>query len=298
MCVPRPRILNATEQAAAVAFNVRVAPLLGWGNLRDHVEVNLLGCPSNSAPLAPADFAQAVALFQRRQGAPSPDGKLGADTWETMKALRVVRDPFPRTPLVQGFEDVEPDPADGFSCELFVHPAIDIGVSAGTPVPALADGVVVYAGPLGSIESCAVVQQCLTTLTGAVCDQLSYGQAVLLEHPRRASGVLSSVYTFYGHLNFRKGRRVNSGERVKAGRILAEVGSGCVGASTGPHLHYGVAVGPPSYRLRAGGPARCQICARDYCDTHSCPRCNFDHFWDLADPMRPRTDNNGSGFHW
>jgi murein DD-endopeptidase MepM/ murein hydrolase activator NlpD len=91
---------------------------------------------------------------------------------------------------------------------------------------------------------------------------------------------------------------VSSGERVQAGRLIAEVGADCVGFSGGPHLHYVVVTGPRSFRLTAGGPVRCQICADAYCRTASCPRCNFTHFWDLVTPRRPRTTAAGAGFRW
>lgn len=294
-CVPRPALLNAAQLARAVRNNPVFARTVGWGTLRDQIEVNILGCPRANPRLAGPDFAQAVAQFQRRHRL-TMDGMLGSNSWAAMNVLRVERDPFPRTGLSLDFDDT----AAALSCEAHAHPGIDILAAAGTPVPAVADGIVVYAGIMGSIRNCATAQACQAGSGANVCNFISYGRAVLIEHPDRGPGIQpggQSVYTVCAHLQFRGSHRVSSGERVRAGRIVGEVGSGCVGFSSGPHLHYVVATGPRGYRLRAGGPSRCQICARNYCDAASCPRCNFVHFWDLVTPRRPRT-TSAAGFRW
>jgi hypothetical protein len=130
---------------------------------------------------------------------------------------------------------------------------------------------------------------------------VSYGRAVIVEHPDRGPGVQpggQSVYTICAHVQFAGNDRVGSGEPVSAGRIIGQVGAGCVGFSSGPHLHYAVVTGPRLFRMRSGGPARCEICARAYCNAASCPRCDFDHLWDLVAPRRPRTTAAGAGFQW
>jgi hypothetical protein len=297
-CVPVPVVLTTPATIAqAVAANQKLAGLVGWGALRDQLEVNILGCARGNARLSATDFAQAVALFQRSQGM-TVDGRLGSDTWTRMKALRVERDPLPRHPLSGDF-DATPSAS---RCEASIHPAIDIDAPAGTPVPVVADGRVIYAGIVGKIGNCANAQACAAgTGTANVCNFLSYGQVVIVEHPDRGPGTQPggpSVYTIYAHLRFRGARRVGSGEPVKAGRVIAEVGDNCVGFSTGPHLHYAVVTGPRGFRFTAGGPSRCQICANSYCLAASCPRCNFTHFWDVVTPRRPRTTAAGAGFQW
>jgi murein DD-endopeptidase MepM/ murein hydrolase activator NlpD len=282
---------NQAQIQHAVANNPRYASLLGWASLRDQIEVNILRVGRNTPRLSPVAFVQAVARFQRRQRLPV-DGMLGPATWTRMKTMRVERDPFPRRAVTQDF-DGTPAPNN---CEAHIHPGIDIDVPAGTPIPVVADGIVIYAGSFGSIRSCANATACQNG-TGAakVCNFLSYGRAVIVEHPQRGPGRLST-YTIYAHVQFTNRHRVGSGEPVKAGRLIAEVGAGCVGFSSGPHLHYVVATGP-RYRLTAGGPARCQVCSSAYCQAATCARCNFAHFWDVVRPQRPRT-TTAAAFRW
>ncbi|MBH0111479.1 M23 family metallopeptidase [Novosphingobium sp. YJ-S2-02] len=83
-----------------------------------------------------------------------------------------------------------------------MHAGIDYGASYGTPIHAVADGRVTYAGRHGG-----------------------HGNYVRLEH----SGGLG---TGYGHMSR---IAVRSGTRVKAGQVIGYVGS--TGLSTGPHLH-------------------------------------------------------------
>lgn len=316
-CVPAPAILtNPAAIALAVRNNERFARLLGWGPLRAQIEVNILGCARGDPQLPPAAFAQTVARFQRatqlvalvqrmvplfrsNNGLPV-DGMLGTNTWTRMKALRVEREPFPRHPLTTDFDATAP--AGNLQCEAANHPAIDVDVPAGTPIPVVADGIAIYAGPVGAIRTCPVAQSCQDGVgPPAVCTLLSYGRVVIVEHPDRGPGMQPgglSVYTIYAHVQFNGTHRVSSGEPVRAGRIIGEVGTGCVGFSGGPHLHYAVVTGRRSFRLTAGGPARCQICAIAYCNTAACPRCNFDHFWDLMTSQRPRTTAGGPGFRW
>ncbi|MGB8466863.1 MAG: hypothetical protein WCE49_18095, partial [Terrimicrobiaceae bacterium] len=172
-CVPVPHILTTPAAIArARAFNARAARSLLWGNLLDQIEVNIFRCPRAAGRLSPENFAQATALFQRQQGL-TVDGMLGPITWRRMKAIRVERDPFPRAPLNQDFDAT----ANAGLCEMHTHPAIDIGVIGGIPIPAVADGLVIYAGPVGSIQSCPVATGCANgTAVVAACTTLSYGR--------------------------------------------------------------------------------------------------------------------------
>lgn len=87
------------------------------------------------------------------------------------------------------------------------HDGVDLGAPKGTPVHAAADGVVTYAGFDGV-----------------------NGLYVKVDHGYG----LDTAYCHASRL------AVHQGERVKAGQVLAYVGS--TGRSTGPHLHYGVFV--------------------------------------------------------
>lgn len=82
------------------------------------------------------------------------------------------------------------------------HTGIDIGLEYGTPIPALFDGQVVWAQSFKG-----------------------YGNTVLINHGHQ-------TFTLYGHCSR---ILVVYGQTVKAGQIIAEVGS--TGISTGPHLH-------------------------------------------------------------
>ena len=87
------------------------------------------------------------------------------------------------------------------------HLGLDIAANAGSPAVAALDGVVTYAGWLGS-----------------------YGNCVMIYHG-------DGITTVYGH-----GLKVltQRGEKVKQGDIIMEVGS--TGNSTGPHLHFEVRI--------------------------------------------------------
>ncbi len=91
------------------------------------------------------------------------------------------------------------------------HNGVDFGVPTGTPVKAMAAGVVVDSGN-----------------ADLSCPGASYGNWVFI----RYDNGLSSVY---GHLSLRK---VTAGQRVSPGDIVAY--SGKTGYATGPHLHVSV----------------------------------------------------------
>jgi murein DD-endopeptidase MepM/ murein hydrolase activator NlpD len=82
------------------------------------------------------------------------------------------------------------------------HAGLDIAAPVGTPIRAVADGVVVSAGDSGG-----------------------YGLRVVLRHDDGRE----SVYAHCSRID------VRPGERIHAGETLAAVGS--TGRSTGPHLH-------------------------------------------------------------
>ena len=99
-----------------------------------------------------------------------------------------------------------------------VHRGLDIAASYGTEIKAAADGTVKFAG----------------------FNNGGYGNLVIIEHG-------NGVETYYGHCS---SILVSSGTAVKAGDVIAKVGS--TGNSTGNHLHFeikvnGSSVNPQKY---------------------------------------------------
>ncbi len=87
------------------------------------------------------------------------------------------------------------------------HAGIDLAAPHGSPVRAIADGIVIFADPYSG-----------------------YGRLVVIQHQQ-------GLTSHYGHLQEIKAR---PGQYVKAGQFIATVGS--TGISTGPHLHFEVRV--------------------------------------------------------
>ncbi len=85
------------------------------------------------------------------------------------------------------------------------HYGVDYAAPKGTPVRAVADGVVVLAGWWGG-----------------------YGKTVVIRHP-------NGYKTYYGHLSG-YGPNIRRGAKVKQKQIIGYVGS--TGLATGPHLDY------------------------------------------------------------
>ena len=92
------------------------------------------------------------------------------------------------------------DPIDG---QMRHHNGIDIAVPTGTPVHAVAEGMVVYAG-----------------------FRSGYGWTVLIEHD-------NGMITLYGH---NSQNTTEQGKTVRKGDVIALAGS--TGRSTGPHVHF------------------------------------------------------------
>lgn len=85
------------------------------------------------------------------------------------------------------------------------HFGIDVGASIGTPIIAIGDGEIVYSGNR---------------------DAKGYGKEIVLK-------TKNGLFARYAHLN---AINVKSGDKVKAGQIIGQVGNS--GYSTGPHLHF------------------------------------------------------------
>ncbi|UFH58986.1 peptidoglycan DD-metalloendopeptidase family protein [Sulfurovum mangrovi] len=85
------------------------------------------------------------------------------------------------------------------------HHGTDFGARRGTPLLAVYDGKVTYAGWMGG-----------------------YGKVVKIRHPRG----YESLYAHQSRIHVRRG------QQVKKGQIIGYVGN--TGRSTGPHLHFGL----------------------------------------------------------
>lgn len=98
------------------------------------------------------------------------------------------------------------NPFGGNSSEF--HKGIDIACSRGTPILAVKAGEVTHASWNGS-----------------------FGECVIIYHG-------NGISTVYAHCDTRYGYKVKKGDVVKAGQVIAYVGT--TGRSTGYHLHFGV----------------------------------------------------------
>lgn len=106
------------------------------------------------------------------------------------------------------------------------HNGIDYVAATGTPVSAVADGTVNFAGY-----------------------QSGYGKLIILSHP-------NGYRTYYGHLS-RLNKNIRQGKKVQQGDLIGYVGA--TGLATGPHLHYEmrmghVAINPAGIKKIAGKP--------------------------------------------
>jgi murein DD-endopeptidase MepM/ murein hydrolase activator NlpD len=104
---------------------------------------------------------------------------------------------------------------DPYSGARSFHSGSDLAAAAGTPILAVADGVVSFAGERGT-----------------------YGGLIVVEHTVRGERIAS----YYAHM-YDDGILVAKGDSVAAGQQIGAVGS--AGKSTGSHLHV---------EIRPGGP--------------------------------------------
>lgn len=88
-----------------------------------------------------------------------------------------------------------------------MHAGVDYGAPTGTPVQAVADGTVTFAGWKGA-----------------------NGKLVAIRH----AGGFTTYYAHLSHID----AGLRAGTRVKKKRVIGKVGS--TGRSTGPHLHFGM----------------------------------------------------------
>ena len=106
------------------------------------------------------------------------------------------------------------------------HHGVDYAASVGTPVSAVGDGTVLFAGYRGD-----------------------YGKLIIIRHP-------NGYETRYGHLS-KLDRGITKGVKIKQGDTIGYVGS--TGLTTGPHLHYEMRlnnrfINPLKTKIPAGRP--------------------------------------------
>ncbi|WP_127499702.1 M23 family metallopeptidase [Actinoplanes solisilvae] len=179
------------------------------------------GVAGGTAAADAAADKRAVSFIVPAEPPPAPDGRPAAvGPWKPAEgtavasARRLKSRPTvaPKVaPVVEGW--VNPNPSGRVtSCygERWgrLHAGVDIAGSAGSPILAAGNGVVVRAG-----------------------EAQGYGLAVLIDH---GNGYL----THYGHMS---AIAVRDGQRVVAGEQIGDEGS--TGHSTGPHLHFEVHLG-------------------------------------------------------
>jgi murein DD-endopeptidase MepM/ murein hydrolase activator NlpD len=109
----------------------------------------------------------------------------------------------PGSPFGWRVDPIQEDEEEG-TTRIAWHEGVDIAAPSGTPVVAVADGVVVRVGDAGD----------------------GYGILVVVDH----AGGLASVYAHLSQAS------VAPGAAVAAGSVIGRVGS--TGRSTGPHLHF------------------------------------------------------------
>jgi len=160
------------------------------------------GSPIKTGRLLAAEFVNDGQVY-RALYFRDPKGRDGYYTPSGQNMRRAfLKSPMPFTRISSGFSSARFHP---ILKEWRAHKGIDYAAPTGTPVRAIADAVVSFAGRQGG-----------------------YGNLLVLNHQGPYS-------TAYGHLSrFAKG--IKRGSHVSQGEVIAYVGS--TGLATGPHLHY------------------------------------------------------------
>lgn len=134
---------------------------------------------------------------------PSTDTQTAAHTFHAPSSVFLTVNP---NPILPNAEERGIWACAGFGYDPWLkqdHAGLDFAVATGDEIAAIADGVVIHADEKGD-----------------------FGQCVILDH----GNGMQSIYAHCSALS------VTAGETVKAGTIVAAVGS--TGYSTGPHLHF------------------------------------------------------------
>ncbi len=169
-------------------------------------------CRDNtSGPATSADQGGAVWQQPLKERTPVVDGSFQG--WPVRRGTYVSQD-FGCTdfPEIAGYDCPNSRP--------WFHAGVDFVDRRGTPLYAVANGVVTFVG---------VSQGVRCTFPGAEVPRTNLGWVVVIQ---------SGQYTIkYGH-TIVGSERVQAGDRVSPGQVVALMGS--TGCSTGPHLHFQV----------------------------------------------------------
>ncbi len=137
--------------------------------------------------------------------------RIGAEAAELSRRFSRVTPPRWRIPFLPPVEEYRPE---NFGARRVIngdrrmpHAAVDIRLPEGTPVRAIADGRVAFAG-----------------------EQFFGGRSVVIDH----GGGVFSVYYHLKEFFVAEGQEISRGDRI--GSV------GATGRATGPHLHFGVRV--------------------------------------------------------
>ena len=164
----------------------------------------------NTAEDAPARFRAVQEAYEvlsddakrNRRLVHIPMGRFG-EADELAAAVAFLASPLEFSRVTSGFS-MRLHPISGMWKQ---HKGIDFAAPVGTPIRAVGDGVIDFAGTQGG-----------------------YGNVLVVQH--------GSVYsTAYAHLS-RMAPGIRRGSRVVQGEVIGYVGT--TGRSTGPHLHYEV----------------------------------------------------------
>ena len=179
--------------------------------------------PQTTQP--PAETAPPVETTAPIQTQPS------AGTTECVTDLCIIPAPFPFGRPIPPPHQMSIDHSYRFGSDEHgkrdTHYGVEFLNSAGTPVVAAADGVVVVAGDDKKVKYSQFYNY--------------YGNLVVLQH--EVAGISEPMYTLYAHLSKID---VGVGDTVKKGEKIGEVGS--TGGATGSHLHFEVRYGENDYR--------------------------------------------------
>ncbi len=179
--------------------------------------------PELSAPSLPTATGAEVAAAATATLTPLP--LVAQSLPEAFRAHFLMTRPIPPDPAYTNFASRNYPYGSTGGGAYQVHHGLDLDNATGTPVRAVAEGRVYYAG---------------TDLETKFGPQLNfYGKLVLIEHDITV-GDGSRVYSLYGHLSKVK---VHTGDHVALYDTLGEVGA--TGVAYGSHLHFEVRVGSP-----------------------------------------------------
>lgn len=202
-----------------------------WGGFPLHPAMIVTTKPSSSALFSSVLFSSALAASPQSSSAPSSSSQpSSAPSCELTEDSCITQHRFSFQRPFSSIFNTAIDSSYLYGGTQFgalaPHHGVEILNPTGTPVLAVADGIVVVAGSdahstYGPWEN-------------------FYGNLVVLVH--RLPDMEEPVYTLYGHLST---VTVQVGQAVKGGEVIGEVGA--TGRAIGSHLHFEVRVGANHY---------------------------------------------------